>query len=79
MTTAPVQMLTIKEASQVTGLSMYFIRQSAITGRISAIRTGTSKSKILVNLQSILDLLQESTLSVATNNEATSGIRRIAE
>lgn len=72
------QMLSIKEASQRTGLSMHFIRKSALNGKISAIRTGTSKSKILVNLHSLMDLLEVSTLSEPIA-EANSGIRRIAE
>ena len=78
MITQIPRMLSIKDASRETGLSMYFIRQSAISGKISAIRTGTSKSKILVNVQSIFDMLQTSTLSEPIA-ETTCGIRRIAE
>ena len=78
MTAQIPRMLSIKEASRETGLSMYFIRQSAISGKISAIRTGTSKSKILVNIHSIFDMLETATLS-EISDKTSSGIRRIAE
>lgn len=79
MTIQTPKMLTIKEASISTGLSEHFIRRTVLSGAILAIRTGTSRSKILVNAESLFKMLQTSTLSTPHEEEIISGIRRIAE
>lgn len=57
--TKPVEMLTIKECTQVVnGLSEHTVRQLVAQGKVKYIRTGQGKrGKILVNKEDLLHLL----------------------
>lgn len=56
--TKPVEMLTIKECTQVVnGLSEHTVRQLVAQGKVKYIRTGQGKrGKILVNKEDLLHL-----------------------
>jgi excisionase family DNA binding protein len=70
-----LKMLTITQAAQATGASAYAVRKWAKNGTISAARVG---SKILVNMQSLTDYLNNSRLT-GDNHENTKGISPIYE
>lgn len=50
-------MLSLKEAAGRTGLSYYQLRLLCLDGKVAHIRTGTQKSRILVNLERLIDYL----------------------
>lgn len=77
--TSPPRMWTLKEAAEATSLSLHYVRKAALTGKISAIRTGTVNSKILVNAESLINYLQSSNLIEEPEIIIIDGIRRIAE
>lgn len=48
------KMATINEASKITGLAKYFIRQLAITNKVKTIKAG---NKYLINVDKLIDFL----------------------
>lgn len=67
-------MLTIRECAQETGLSEHFLRRKALSGEIVSVRAGT---KILINLDRLIEHLNSNTLKVEENNDAVNGITPI--
>lgn len=55
-------MKSIPEAAQMFGISQHFCRTLALSGRIKAIRVGGVRSKILINVQSMIEYFNESAL-----------------
>ncbi len=68
------RMATINEASEITGLAKYFIRQLAVTGKIRTIKAG---KKYLINVDKLIDYLNNSGDNEAESDNNTPTIRRI--
>lgn len=56
------RMVSLKEASKLTGLSEIFLRKSFKAGELVGVRCGTSSGgKILLNLEKLIDYLNTHT------------------
>lgn len=58
------RLITLKEASELTGLSITSLRRGIHSGRFPAVRANTSQGKLLINEE----LLQEVLRNEAINN-----------
>ena len=70
------RMATINEASTLTGLAKYYIRQLALQSKIKHVRAG---KKILINIDRLIEFLNESNGEQEIEQEPTNrfGITRI--
>ncbi len=67
------RMATINEASKITGLAKYFIRQLAITNKVKTIKAG---NKYLINIDKLIEYLNGGDNEAESDNN-TPTIRRI--
>lgn len=49
------RMLTVKDAAAASGLSVNFIRQLALSGRVVSVRAG---NRVIINMESLRDFLE---------------------
>ena len=70
------KMLTIPETAQYFGISQYYARQLALTGKVHAVRIG--RNKILLNAKSIEDYFNSARLTdPEPDAPAKAGIRPV--
>lgn len=65
------KMLTIPETALYFGISQYYARQLALTGKINAVRIG--RNKILINARSVQEYFETARLTDAVPDEPKSG------
>lgn len=64
------RMATINEASEITGLARYFIRQLAITNKVKTVKAG---KKYLINVDKLIEYLNADSVQ----SEEKIGITRV--
>ena len=72
------RMVSLKEASKLTGLSELFLRRGFRAGELVGVRCGTSSGgKILLNFDRLVDYLNNHTEQIENEPKYTTGIRPV--
>lgn len=71
-------MVSLKQAAEITGLSERYLRNAYINGHLVGIRCGgnSKNGKILLNMDKLIDYLNEHTEQVDTEQEHYNGVIR---
>lgn len=70
------QMETINEASKISGLAKYSIRQMVLQNKVKYVRTG---KKYLINIESLIEYLNQGETQHSEIGTTKSNVRKVGE
>lgn len=70
------QMETINEASKISGLAKYRIRQMVLQNKVKYVRTG---KKYLINIESLIEYLNQGETQHSEIGTTKSNVRKVGE